>query len=218
MRISNATWIAAALVAGGFGVAAWAWFVLPASLSVPINYLGFDGVRHHGASRNALWLIPVIAAFVAATMTLAPRFGLQREVERAGEVLDVTLIAVAGLMLVVQVALIGRAMDADFNVMRPVAIATGVLLLAVGNYLGKARQNWLIGLKTPWTLADVGVWDKTHRFTGRGLFLGGLTLIVLGFLFHEAVVLGVAIGACTAIPMLLGVARSRSLYRALPHG
>jgi len=102
--------------------------------------------------------------------------------------------------------------------MRPVAIATGVLLLAVGNYLGKARRNWFIGLKTPWTLADDGVWDKTHRYTGRGLFLGGLALIVLGFVFHDATVLGLAIGACTAVPMLMGVARSRSLYRALPRG
>jgi len=218
MRISNATWIAASLVAGSAATAAWAWFALPASLGVPVNYLGFDGVRHHGASRHALWLMPLIAGFVATSMTFAPRFGMQRDAERAGEVFDVTLIAVAGLLLVVQVALIGRAMDAGFNVMRPVAIATGVLLLAVGNYLGKARQNWLIGLKTPWTLADATVWDKTHRFTGRGLVLGGLVLIALGFLFHGPVLLGLAIGACTAVPMLLGIARSRSLYQALPRG
>ncbi|WP_372781388.1 SdpI family protein [Phenylobacterium sp.] len=217
MRLSNATWIASSLIAGSVAVAAWAWFMLPAGAGVPVNYLGLDGVRHHGVSRQALWLIPVISGLVATSMTFAPRFGMQREVERAGEVFDITLIAVAGLLLVVQVALVGRALDPDFNVMRPVAIATGVLLLAVGNYLGKARQNWFIGLKTPWTLADAGVWDKTHRFTGRGLFLGGLTLIVLGFAFHEAVVLGLAIGACTALPMLMGVARSRSLYRRLQH-
>jgi uncharacterized membrane protein len=218
MRISNATWIASSLIAGSVAVAAWAWFTLPAGVGVPVNYLGFDGVRHTGVSRQAIWLIPVISGFVATAMTFAPRFGMEHEVERAGEVFDITLIAVAGLLLVVQVALIGRALDPEFNVMRPVAIATGVLLLAVGNYLGKARQNWLIGLKTPWTLADAGVWDKTHRYAGRGLFLGGLVLIVLGFLFHDALVLGLAIGACTAIPMLLGVARSRSLYRALPRG
>jgi uncharacterized membrane protein len=218
MRISNATWIAASLIAGSVAVAAWAWFMLPAGAGVPVNYLGLDGVRHHGVSRQALWLIPVISGFVATAMTFAPRFGMQHEVERAGQVFDITLIAVAGLLLVVQMALVGRALDADFNVMRPVAIATGVLLLAIGNYLGKARRNWLIGLKTPWTLADAGVWDKTHRYTGRGMFLGGLALIALGFLFHDATVLGIAIGACTAVPMLIGVARSRSLYRSLPRG
>ncbi|HEX5262556.1 MAG TPA: SdpI family protein [Phenylobacterium sp.] len=215
MRITNATWIAAAFIAGSVAIAFWAWFTLPAGAGVPVNYLGFDGVRHHGVSRHALWLIPVIAGFVATSMTFSPGLGARGEVDRAAEVFDITLIAVAGLLFVVQAALVGRALDPDFNVMRPVAIATGVLLLAVGNYLGKARQNWFIGLRTPWTLADATVWDKTHRYAGRGMFLGGLVLIVIGFLFHDALVLGLAIGACTAIPMLLGVARSYSLYRNL---
>jgi hypothetical protein len=216
MRITTATWIAAGLVAAAFAAAVWAWYSLPAAAGVPVNYLGLDGVRHHGVSRMALWLIPLTAGLVTVAMTFAPGFGMHREVDRATQVFDTTQISVAGLMLVVEIALIGRAMDPDFNVMRPVAIATGVLLLAIGNYLGKARQNGFIGVKTPWTLADAGVWDKTHRFTGRAMVLGGLVLIVLGLLFREVAVLAFAIAACSALPMLVGIARSRSLYRALP--
>jgi hypothetical protein len=216
MRITTATWISGALIAAAFAAALWAWFTLPAGAGVPVNYLGLDGVRHHTVSRTALWLIPLISGFVTITLTFAPGFGMHREVERGAQVFDTILISVAGLMLVVEIALIGRAMDPDFNVMRPVAIATGVLLLAVGNYLGKARQNWFIGLRTPWTLADATVWDKTHRFAGRGMVLGGLVLVSLGFALHEAVALGLAIGVCTAIPLLAGAVRSRSLYRSLP--
>lgn len=216
MRITNATWIAAALVTAAVAAALWAWYSLPAGAGVPLNYLGLDGVRHHTISRTALWLIPVISGFVTITMTFAPGFERHHDVERGAHVFEMTLISVAGLMLVVQVALIGCAMDPDFNVMRPVAIATGVLLLAVGNYLSKARQNGFIGLKIPWTLADAGVWDKTHRFTGRAMFLGGLILIVVGFVLREATVLGIAIAACTALPMVVGAVHSHSRYRTLP--
>lgn len=218
MRITTATWIAAALIAASVGVALWAWTMLPPDGGVPVNYLGFDGVRHHGVSRAALWLIPVISGIVTIALTFAPGFGAHREVERATQVYDSLLIAIAGLLLVVEAALVGRAMDPDFNVMRPVAIATGVLLLAVGNYLGKARQNWFIGLRTPWTLADSTVWDKTHRFTGRGMVLGGLVLIVAGFILRDGVALGVSIGACAALPILAGVARSHALFRNLQRG
>lgn len=218
MRITNATWVAGALIATSLAVALWAWLVLPPGAGVPVNYLGLDGVRHHGVSRAALWLIPVISGLVTITMTAAPGLGGQRGVERAAEVFDATMIAVAGLLLVVQAALVGRALDADFNVMRPVAIATGVLLLGIGNYLGKARLNGFIGVKTPWTLADAGVWDKTHRFTGWGMVLAGLALIALGFVLHDALALGLSIGACSALPLLLGAARSRSLYQARPRG
>ena len=215
MRITNATWIAAVLVAASVGIALWGWTALPGG--VPVDYLGLDGVRHHGASRALLWLIPEIAGVVAVALTFAPRLGAARQAERAGPVIDSVLIAIPGLLLVVEMTLAGRAMDPDFNVMRPVAIATGVLLLAVGNTLGKAQRNGLIGVRTPWTLADSTVWDKTHRFTGRGMVAGGLVLVAVGFAVHEAVALGLAIGACTAAPILLGAARSRSLYRALPH-
>ncbi|HZZ66636.1 MAG TPA: SdpI family protein [Phenylobacterium sp.] len=215
MRITNATWIAAALVAAAYAVALWAWTTLPAGAGVATDYLGLDGVRHHGVSRAVLWLIPAIAGFVVTVMTFAPGFGAADEVERGAEVFDTTLIAVAGLLLVVEAALVGRAMDPGFNVLRPVTIATGVLLLVIGNYLGKARQNLFIGLKTPWTLANATVWDKTQRFTGRGLVMGGLALVILGFALRETALLGAAIGLCAAAPILAGIARSRSLYRGL---
>ena len=218
MRITSATWVAAALIAASTAVALWAWLTLPVGGGLPVNYLGFDGVRHHGVSRAALWLMPVISGFVAVSMTAAPGLGAQRWVDRAPELFDVTLIAMAGLTLVAQAALLGRALDADFNVMRPVAIATGVLLLSIGNYLGKARQNRFIGLTTPWALADATVWDKTHRFTGRSMVLSGLALIGLGLALRDTSALAVAIAACSAIPMALGVARSRALYRQAHHG
>jgi len=215
MRI-NATWVAAALVAVAAAVAAWAWVSLPAGGGVPINYLGLDGIRHHGVSRPALWLLPAVAAIVTLGMTAASRrIG---GVERAAEVFDITMISVADVLLVTEIALVSRAFNAEFNVLRPVAIATGVLLIAVGNYLGKARQNGFIGIKTPWTLADATVWDKTHRFTGRAMFAGGLALTILGFAVRDTVLLGVSLGACTALPMLAGIVRSASLYRHLQRG
>ncbi|HEX3886976.1 MAG TPA: SdpI family protein, partial [Phenylobacterium sp.] len=81
--------------------------------------------------------------------------------------------------------------------------------------LGKARRNLFIGLRTPWTLANATVWDKTQRFTGRGLVLGGLTLVALGFALRDTGLFGAAIGLCAAAPIVAGIARSRSLYRGL---
>jgi hypothetical protein len=48
------------------------------------------------------------------------------------------------------------------------------------------------------------------------MVLGALALIVLGFVLHEGAALGVAIGVCTALPLLAGALRSASLYRSQP--
>jgi uncharacterized membrane protein len=83
-----------------------------------------------------------------------------------------------------------------------------VLLLALGNVLGKARHNAVFGVRTPWTLADARVWDKTHRFVGRGWVLGGLVLIAVAFTVKDETALGLSIAAATALPALAGIAWS----------
>jgi uncharacterized membrane protein len=126
-----------------------------------------------------------------------------------------TMVAVAGLLFVTQNALVGRAFDPAFDVLRPVAAATGVLLLAIGNYLGKARRNAVFGLRTPWTLADATVWDRTHRFTGWAMVAGGLALIGISLVVSRAEALAVAIAICAATPLIAGIVRSAGLYRGL---
>ncbi len=49
----------------------------------------------------------------------------------------------------------------------------------------KMRRNWLMGIRTPWTLSDERVWDKTHRFAGPLFMLGGL-ITLGGALFAPA--------------------------------
>lgn len=216
MRSSIAPWIAALMTAAAAGVALWVQLTLPAGAGLPTQYLGLDGVRHGQAPREVLWVIPFAAAIVTGALTFGPR--RRAGAEAAALPLDMTLIAVPGVLLVAEAAMAGRAFDPAFNVMGPVAIATGVLLVAIGNYLGKARQNAIFGLRTPWTLADATVWDRTHRFTGLGMVLGGLALIALGFLLHDSDALGVSIAACAAIPPLAGIVRSAALHRGLQRG
>ena len=55
----------------------------------------------------------------------------------------------------------------------------GVLLVVVGNYMPKARQNYTIGIKLPWTLANEENWNRTHRFAGYLWIVCGILVVVL---------------------------------------
>ena len=55
----------------------------------------------------------------------------------------------------------------------------GLLLTVVGNYVPKARQNYTIGIKLPWTLANEENWNRTHRFAGYLWVAGGILTLVL---------------------------------------
>ncbi|HET6969644.1 MAG TPA: SdpI family protein [Phenylobacterium sp.] len=209
MRITLAYWISSLLVAAGLGAALWAWIALPEGAGVPIHYFGIDGHRHAGTSREIVWLIPVVALVVLGALKLAGRRGGAA----APEAYEAMVIGVTGVLLVAEATLIGRALQPDFNVMGPVALAVGVLLLALGNVMGKARRNAVFGLRTPWTLADARVWDKAHRFLGRAWVLGGFLLVAAAFALRDGMAIGVSIAACTALPPLFSIVWSRRLAR-----
>lgn len=56
----------------------------------------------------------------------------------------------------------------------PVNTLMAVILIVIGNYLPKCRQNYTIGIKLPWTLADEENWDYTHRMAGKWWIAGGV--------------------------------------------
>lgn len=63
-----------------------------------------------------------------------------------------------------------------------VPIATGILLLYIGNEMPKIRPNYFFGIKTPWTLANEDVWRKTHRISGRIWVIGAILCMLTGCL------------------------------------
>ena len=58
--------------------------------------------------------------------------------------------------------------------------AVGLLFIGVGNYLPRVKQNYTLGIKTPWALADPENWRRTQRFGGACFMVLGFGLIVMG--------------------------------------
>lgn len=52
------------------------------------------------------------------------------------------------------------------------------MLAGSGNYLGKMRSNFFIGLRTPWPLSSERSWRRTHRWAGRVFVAVGLAMAV----------------------------------------
>ena len=66
----------------------------------------------------------------------------------------------------------------NFDVGIFVTGAIGLLFIVLGNYFGKIKPNWFVGIRTPWTLSSETVWNKTHRFGGKVFILGGILLFL----------------------------------------
>lgn len=65
-----------------------------------------------------------------------------------------------------------------------VFVLIGLLIAFLGNYFKTIKPNYFIGIRTPWTLENEENWKKTHLFSGKIWFIGGL-LMTLTFLFPK---------------------------------
>jgi uncharacterized membrane protein len=76
------------------------------------------------------------------------------------------------------------ALSSLYNIGYPVQIQfwvpwlVGLLMIFMGNYLGKIKPNWFVGIRTPWTLSSENVWYKTHRVGGWAFILFGVCIII----------------------------------------
>ncbi len=73
------------------------------------------------------------------------------------------------------------ALGCQPNVNVFVQLVLGLLFMVIGNFLPKCRQNYSVGIKTPWALNDPENWSRTHRFAGRLWIVGGLLLALTAF-------------------------------------
>ena len=67
----------------------------------------------------------------------------------------------------------------DFGIGQATLPAMGLLFIVIGSLLRRAKRNFFIGIRTPWTLSSDTVWEKTHLL-GAALFMASGVLAVIG--------------------------------------
>ena len=102
------------------------------------------------------------------------------------------------LSIIVQCIIISYALDNSLNLVRFIPILVGVLILLIGNYLHKCRQNYTMGIKLPWTLNSEENWERTHRFGGKMYVIAGLCMILAAFFsgYVSTIIFALSLVAC----------------------
>ncbi len=148
---------------------------------VPTHF-GFNGEANGWSSRNfAVFGMPLMMAGFNLLLHFALRTDPKRQnmnaAIRAISVWTVPVLTVLTYALMMRAAL-GYATRTETII----PILTGLLLIAIGNYLPKTKQSYTVGIKLPWTLASEENWNRTHRVGGFVFVIGGILFILLTLL------------------------------------
>lgn len=84
--------------------------------------------------------------------------------------------------LLVNAVMYSAALGYTMHLSAVMMIPMGLMFVVIGNYLPKYRQNYTMGIKIKWTLANEENWNLTHRFAGKCWVIGGIVMTLCAFL------------------------------------
>ena len=194
-------WIAPLIVVASILITAIVYPRLPATMPTHWDISGHvDGYssRTWGASFMPLLLI-LFLAMLRWLPTIDPRGENYARFSGAFEAIIIMIMLFAfGAQMVLLAAALGQPVD--IGRLAPAGI--GLLLLGIGNLLPRAKPNWFLGIRTPWTLSNDRVWEKTHRIGGY-LFVAGGALIVLAAIVAPSWAFSLMIAVCASAAVFL---------------
>ena len=174
-----------------FGISWWAYPHLPAR--VPSHWNAAGEVNGYANAFMGAFLMPAVALGTWILFFLIPRIDPRKtNFQQMGKVFWLVGFAVVLFLSILHISTLFIAVGLAHNNLIPVIsfAGGGLLLIVIGNYMGKVKHNYMFGIRTPWTLANEEVWYKTHRTMGPLWVVGGVILLFLGFL-PQAVIMPV---------------------------
>ncbi len=168
--------IAIALIAG-LGL----WNQLPDQMASHWNVN--DQVDGYISKFWGVFLMPLITLGMFVLFLVVPGIDpLKANIVQFRETFNVFIALIVAFMLYIHgLTLVWSLGYQDFKMSAAMLPFMGILFIAIGYLLRKAKRNFFIGIRTPWTLSSDSVWDKTHQLGSVLFMLSGAFAILGGF-------------------------------------
>ena len=185
---------------------------LPAE--IPTNW-GFSGKIDY-SSKSTIWFLALLPLIITFVLNITPRIDPRgKSYERFGKYYDSFCLLMTLFLVVLNGITLSESLyPGNISVSKVCIILVGLIFTFIGNIMPKAKNNFTFGLRTPWTLSNTDVWNKTHRLGGKLFFGVGLLLILSGLFLNDTVSFIITI-ASTIITVLIPTVMSYIWYNKL---
>jgi len=168
-----------------WGLAAWAWPRVPAPMPVHFDLAGT--ADRFGSRTEGLLLLPIVVSFLYALLLVWPRLDPRRGTFALfARPYALVRLTVFTLFLLVYSSLVATALGRPVRVDSIISVAAAIAIVLLGNYLPKIQPNWIIGVRTPWTLSSDLAWRRTHRLAGPLLVAAGFLSLAVALFRPDA--------------------------------
>jgi len=157
------------------------WNNLPEKVPMHWNLKG--EIDDWGSKYSLIGLVFLLPVLTYVLMLVVPKIDPKKRIESMGGKYDQFKFILVAFMSVVVLMYISKNQKLSNPSM--IVILIGTLFVFMGNYFKVIKQNYFIGIKTPWTLESEEVWKLTHLLAGKMWVIGGIVIVICSLLLPE---------------------------------
>lgn len=159
---------------------------LPERIAIHWNMKG--DVDSYAPKIFGVFAIPLILSISTFVLLIIPKIDPLREnIEKFRRYYDIFIIIFLLFMFLIHAWIIFWNIGWNIIITNPnifFSICFSFLFFYLSILLEKAKRNWFIGIRTPWTMSSDRVWKNTHKLGGR-LFKIVAILSIIGIFFEK---------------------------------
>ena len=161
--------------------ASYLYFVLPQRVPVHWNFAG--QVDRWGSGQAQAIFFPILIIGMYLLFVFIPLIDPKKDrYQQFAKIYQLFKNLILAFFFIIYLIASLNGLGYQLPVAVWVPLLVGFLFMVLGNYFGKIKPNWFVGIRTPWTLSSEEVWNKTHRFGGKIFILAGLMIAAEAFL------------------------------------
>lgn len=166
-----------------FSISVYLYPLLPESIAI---HWDAEGKPNNYTSKIfGILIIPIIIVFLSLLFLIIPKIDpLKSNIEKFRKYYDYFVVSLLFFMFLIHLWMLLWNIGIKISPNSFFPIVFSFLFFYISILLKHARRNWFIGIRTPWTLSNEKVWDKTHKIGGK-LFKIAAVISFFGIFFNK---------------------------------
>jgi uncharacterized membrane protein len=130
-----------------------------------------------------VFLLPLITLGLFLLFRVIPSVDpLKANIEQFREAFNLFIVLMVAFMIYLYGLTLAWSLGyTGFRMSGAMLPAIGLLFIFIGFLMRRAKRNFFIGIRTPWTLSSDRVWEETHRVGAVLFMLSGALAFIGGF-------------------------------------
>jgi len=182
---------------------------------IPIHF-NIEGKADGWASRNSIFIMPIIMGFVSLftflLLTNIEKFDPKASAANSKGTLNAVAIFISGMLCALTLVVLYGISHEHTPIDQLLFGVLGLLFIGMGHYMPNMKQNYFAGYKLPWTLENEENWQKTHGLAGKYWIVGGVLQLLLS-IFLSGQILFYSFMTITILVSLIPIIFSYSLFK-----